>query len=310
MTSNENINSMKDKIFELELGTKCNSHCIYCEQGNNPLNRDYSLVPFQQVKKILQESINKGFSQLYLQGGEPTIHPQVIDIVKYAKEIGFEKVDIITNGRLFNYMEFTKQIAEAGLDDITFSIQGNTSSIHNFITQSPGSFDQAIRGIKNLKSIKHSGNIQSSTVIIRQNYKNLSQIISLLQPLGIKIFHFIYVIPYDSVITNNRRVLIELSEVSMHLKEMLKVAKKKQLQAVVENIPFCMLQGYENHITKSILLGTLKLNQKSVIDKNKVGAKDWIKMQVCNSCKYYPDCKGLHRNYLKEFGDKEITPVS
>jgi MoaA/NifB/PqqE/SkfB family radical SAM enzyme len=181
--------------------------------------------------------------------------------------------------------------------------------LHDFITQSPGSFDQAIQGIKNLRSINHHENIQSSTVIIRQNYISLSDIINLLEPFGIKIFHFIYVIPYDSVMMNNQGVLIKLSEITTHLQEMLEVVRKKQLQAAVENVPFCMLQGYESHLTRNVLLSTLKFNQRFIIDKNEVSAKDWIKTQVCAGCKYYSNCKGLHRNYLKEFGDKEVMPV-
>lgn len=300
---------MHNKTLELELGTRCNSHCIYCEQGNNQLNRQYEFIPFPKVRKLLWHSIHTGFSNLYLQGGEPTIHPQIIEVVRYAKKIGFKKVDIITNGRLFNYLEFTKQIVEAGLDNITFSIQGHTSMLHDFITQSPGSFDQAIQGIKNLRSISHHENIQSSTVIIRQNYISLSDIINLLEPFGIKIFHFIYVIPYDTVMMNNQGVLIKLSEITTHLQEMLEVVRKKQLQAAVENVPFCMLQGYESHLTRNVLLSTLKFNQRFIIDKNEVSAKDWIKTQVCAGCKYYSNCKGLHRNYLKEFGDKEVMPV-
>jgi len=301
---------MNGDTLELELGTKCNSSCIYCEQGNNILNKDYRQLDLKRVQNILRKGINDRFTRLYLQGGEPSIHPRITEIIGYAKKIGYSKVDMITNGRLFCDMQFTKNIIKAGLDDVTFSIHGDTAALHDFITQSPGGFDQAIQGIKNLRLQGHKGTIQASTVIIKQNYKQIHNLIIILNNLSIKQFHVIYVIPYDVVLQFNERIMVPISEVVPFITEILDLSKKERFNVVVENIPNCLLDGFDLPIPVNRQIQTLKLNTNYLVDKQEVGSPEWKKPITCKACKYMKVCKGIHKNYLKKFGTSEFKAVT
>lgn len=294
--------------LQLELGTLCNSHCIYCEQGNNSLNASYAFRSFAEVRKVLDSSFRQGYGQLFLQGGEPTIHPDIVKIISYAKHLGFGNVAMITNGRMLSYPKFAKDIIQAGLDDVTFSIQSSDPKVHDFISQSEGSFDQALLGLKNLLSFGFKGNITNSTTIIRQNYKSLSSIVDKLYALRVLDFHFIFVIPYDSVVKNDNDVVMALEVVVQEVNRLVADWGKK-VHIKVENIPICYLDKAQclNWSHKSI--STVRVNNDSITDYSSTNSKDWLKPDDCKRCSSQLSCCGFHRNYIGIYGIPLVSPT-
>jgi len=47
---------------------------------------------------------------------------------------------------MFSYFELVEKIIKFGLTDIVFSIHGHNSKTHDYLTQSPGSFKQLLKG--------------------------------------------------------------------------------------------------------------------------------------------------------------------
>jgi hypothetical protein len=72
----------------------------------------------EDTQKILDHVFNKKKKRqiLNLTGGEPTLHPQLFDILKRCKEKGIERITMNTNGmKLANNPEFVKQLKDAGV---------------------------------------------------------------------------------------------------------------------------------------------------------------------------------------------------
>jgi MoaA/NifB/PqqE/SkfB family radical SAM enzyme len=44
---------------------------------------------------------------------------------------GYPKIQTVTNGRMFSYPEFLHRCVDAGLSEITFSINGTNAKIHD-----------------------------------------------------------------------------------------------------------------------------------------------------------------------------------
>ncbi len=110
-----------DCIFEkkkwISITGLCNNNCMFCLDSDRPdkFHRDP-----EQIKKEIKEAKDQGNTKLIISGGDPTIHPNIIDFVKYAKKLGYNKIQVITNGRMFASQEFTTKIIKAGLDEVTF----------------------------------------------------------------------------------------------------------------------------------------------------------------------------------------------
>ncbi len=80
---------------------QCNLNCAYCEDFGSRRNGQVTQnPPLEDAKKILRV-IRSGFSRLWLTGGEPLAHPQILELLSYARnELKFQEISLITNGTL------------------------------------------------------------------------------------------------------------------------------------------------------------------------------------------------------------------
>jgi MoaA/NifB/PqqE/SkfB family radical SAM enzyme len=185
-----NLNKTKKTV--IFIGYACNNNCLFCCHSQKRNGR-YEHTTENVLKEIFDAHL-LGSTYLEIIGGEPTIRKDLIQIIKYAKMLGFTTIMIATNGRMLSYKEYTKSIIEAGINHIVFSIHGHNAELHDFLTDSNDSFEQMMKGIENVKSF---GDVQigSNTTIVRQNYKYLPEIGELILSLGIQNSEFIFVDP-------------------------------------------------------------------------------------------------------------------
>ncbi|GAB4542831.1 MAG: hypothetical protein Fur002_13820 [Anaerolineales bacterium] len=82
---------------------QCNLNCAYCEDFGARRNHQVTQTPpLEDAKKILRV-IRSGVDRLWLTGGEPLLHPQILDLLAYAKnELKFRQISLITNGTLLS----------------------------------------------------------------------------------------------------------------------------------------------------------------------------------------------------------------
>ena len=95
----------------IEVNSACNMSCPLCFSTAGP---GFSLT-LEEVEQMLDDFVRTEGAPEVVQfsGGEPTIHPQIIDFVKAAKARGIRFVMINTNGRrIARDDEFVEQLAE------------------------------------------------------------------------------------------------------------------------------------------------------------------------------------------------------
>ncbi|GAX60411.1 Fe-S oxidoreductase [Candidatus Scalindua japonica] len=107
-------------MLVVELTNNCNLRCIMCEY---PLmQRDGMNMDTQLAKKVLKECSEWGISRVGLSRlGEPLLHPDISEIIKFAKESGIRHVSMVCNAMLLTE-EKAQKIIDSGLDLILFSI--------------------------------------------------------------------------------------------------------------------------------------------------------------------------------------------
>jgi len=82
---------------------QCNLNCAYCEDFGSRRNHLVTpAAPLEDAKRILKV-IRTGVDRLWLTGGEPLMHPQLLDLLTYARdELDFHEISLITNGTLLS----------------------------------------------------------------------------------------------------------------------------------------------------------------------------------------------------------------
>ncbi len=291
--------------LDLKLGFKCNNNCLSCPQAQNRHLGDLST---DEVKFFLGEGRKRGSDQVVLTGGEPTVREDILEIIEFAKSIGYKDVQLQSNGRMFCYKEFCEKIIEAGAGSFMLGIHGPEAKVHDFLTRSPGAFEQAIQGVKNLKELGQPVSINS--VVNKINYKRLPETAELFAGLKVKQLQFAFIHCVGNALEKIDLLLPKKSEVMPFMHKALDIGIKAGLLMRVEAYPFCFLKGYEKYSSE------LYMPYKEVRNKARFW-EDFRKIQwsakrkgpQCSECKYDLVCPGPWVEYTNKFGFKELKPV-
>jgi MoaA/NifB/PqqE/SkfB family radical SAM enzyme len=123
----------------LQITRDCNLKCIYCSETGSIPN-----APTVKVEEMI--SGLRGVGRIIVTGGEPLMRGDLIEILKYIKEMQFENISLATNGVLFN-PHLAEKLARL-VDYVDVTIDG-PRKIHNEIR---GEYDAAVNGIKMLSN--------------------------------------------------------------------------------------------------------------------------------------------------------------
>jgi MoaA/NifB/PqqE/SkfB family radical SAM enzyme len=82
---------------------QCNLNCAYCEDFGSRRNHLVTPAPSLEDAKRILKVIRTGVDRLWLTGGEPLMHPQLLDLLTYARrDLDFREISLITNGTLLS----------------------------------------------------------------------------------------------------------------------------------------------------------------------------------------------------------------
>src|SRR5262245_35704347 len=101
---------------------RCNLDCSYCTEYDNAKPHP-SLA---DLKLWLHKVRSLGTMRIALVGGEPLLHPDIVEIVRYCRELGFA-TSLTTNGFLLN-RKLVAELEDAGLQVMQISVDRMTPS--------------------------------------------------------------------------------------------------------------------------------------------------------------------------------------
>lgn len=235
----------KETKFWLRLSRACNNKCLFCLDSDS---HDNAIFGYDYLCRQMKNGYNlksKSKQRIVLSGGEPTLNLDFIKLIRYAKKLGFNKIQTITNGRMFCYPKYIKEAKAAGLDEITFSIHGHNQQLHDYLTGINGSFRQTIAGLKNALALGFIVNID--IVINKQNYKQLLKMIKFFYSLGVSEFDLLTVMPYGRAWQPNfSRLLYDLDKFQPIFSKVLEYAKNNNIVIWCNRFPANFFEDQED----------------------------------------------------------------
>ena len=116
----------------IEVTNACNLKCIMCHR--EVMTREIGFMDFELFKECARQGIEMGVKMIVpFNYGESLLHPELINMVEYIKSRSKETaVKINTNGMLLS-REYARGLMNAGIDEITFSLEGCTKERHEKI---------------------------------------------------------------------------------------------------------------------------------------------------------------------------------
>ncbi|HEY2615227.1 MAG TPA: radical SAM protein, partial [Chthoniobacterales bacterium] len=111
----------KPWVAHLYVTEQCNLDCHYCNEYDNSVPHPATADLKRWMDKIRELRV----ARLGLQGGEPLKHPDIAELVRYAKSLGFYKVSMSSNGFLLT-QDLLRELEKAGLDSFHISVDRMT----------------------------------------------------------------------------------------------------------------------------------------------------------------------------------------
>ena len=107
--------------LRISLTDACNLRCVYCMPEQMQFRPRAELLQDDEILTVVRAAAELGTRKIRLTGGEPTIHPGVVELVRQiAATPGIGEVAMTTNGLLL--AELAEPLARAGLNRLNVSI--------------------------------------------------------------------------------------------------------------------------------------------------------------------------------------------
>ena len=157
-----------------DLTYRCMCTCPFC---NRPRSGGGDELPAREIYGLCREFRKAGVRAVVLGGGEPLMHPHVIDILHCLNDQGI-KVNLCTNGFLLS--ELAEELLDCRIDHITVSLDSASPEVHDRLR---GVNDLYRRAEEGIERIVNSGKRRRPLVRVRmvvgeQNFREIPEFIA------------------------------------------------------------------------------------------------------------------------------------
>lgn len=327
------------KNVEINVGKICNNKCVFCLDGL-PATEMRRYMPYPEMQAEIQRWYEAGNRSLGFLGGEPTTYPWILDAIRYARDLGFTRITIATNGTKFWRHDFVDKLIDAGLTRVTMSMHGHNPRLEDSVTRVPGNFEKKKSGLLYLLKQRDEGklrdNVSVNIVVSEANYRFLPNLLRFFFELGLDDVRA-NMVRAEGYAEEETALIPKLTDVVPYLvKAVLLNEYKYKRTFTIGSFPLCVLP--------SELLGNKTLARKYIGEFRDLDTWSSIKTLTsdgfpdgiatiedgrarfnwqerkrfdlkahpepnCHGCKFYDVCEGVWKNYIPIHGTGEIRAI-
>ena len=131
--------------LRISLTDRCNLRCVYCMPEEMHFAPRAELLTADEVITVARAAHDLGFNKIRLTGGEPTVRPELLDIVRGISSLGIRAISMTTNG--LRLSELARPLKEAGLERVNVSVDTLNADKFRRITRW-GELNTVLKGIR------------------------------------------------------------------------------------------------------------------------------------------------------------------
>lgn len=258
-----NIETLKQ--CSIILTRDCNLRCDFC-YGKDAGYCASDMVSFENIKKIVDFCCDAKVKFIFFTGGEPLLHPQILDILSYIKE---QKHPIITavasNGIVLKNLDFCKQLIESGLGYIDVSMKGHDSAEWIDVTGCDGYYVQQ-EAIRNLASLPIE--FTCSMVVTSENVMSVCDAVETAKKNGAKQFSFTFIIDNGINEEKNEAYLEKnnpLTLIDAFLSQMEHLNSIADDWWIEYSFPFCMFTDHQLSLLEGRLASPCQIHKQNAV---------------------------------------------
>jgi SynChlorMet cassette radical SAM/SPASM protein ScmF len=165
----------------------CNLKCRHCwiappfaesSSAQAYAGQNRANLSFDEIKAVIEDALPLGLNSIKLTGGEPFLHPRVMDYLRYFKKKNLS-LTIETNGTLLDE-DIIVELKKMGCGT-SISMDGASAATHDRVRGVPGSFDRVMRALQLMK--KRDYRCEVIFTLFKETRAELIKIIEVLNEL-------------------------------------------------------------------------------------------------------------------------------
>ena len=163
----------KPQLFSLqiELTAQCNERCVHCYQHCRTADGH---LPEDLVIQVLDEAAAMGTMQITFTGGDPLLHPHLMDLLHHAHALDLS-ISLLTNGMRMTW-ELASALRDINVSVVQLSLYSMAPEVHDSITQVNGSWERTYAAIEKL--ISFDVRVQIGCPVMKQNFGTFADVIT------------------------------------------------------------------------------------------------------------------------------------
>jgi len=168
----------------------CNLKCLHCYESAGIKGSDE--LTTEEALRGIDILADAGVLILAFSGGEPTIRPDILQLVKRSADRGMFTA-IATNAVMLSSRKRVKEFKEAGLRFAQISLDGMNPKTHDYFRGVSGTFEKTVQGIKNC--VAEGLFVEIATTATRYNVKEIPALVDFAAKLGVNWFMLYNFVP-------------------------------------------------------------------------------------------------------------------
>jgi MoaA/NifB/PqqE/SkfB family radical SAM enzyme len=296
------------RALSVHLTDICNSKCNFCIV-DSPFVQDDS-ISRKRVSRFLRENADKGFEAVNIHGGEATIRKDFLEILDEINELGYPTILLQTNGRKLARMAYAETVVGKNVSTFIVSMHGAKALTQDYISKSIGSFEQAVKGIRNVKEL--GAKVRTNSVVCKDNFTEIPDIVTLCMDLGADHINLSALHTSGTALRNFWDVTPRYDEIQPYVFEAVDRVAARGKVITLEGFPFCAIPGYEQYMIDWKQNQFKMLYRTFVFDdyENYMDANARVKDARCQGCAHNDSCGGVYKEYAEFIGWDEFHPVT
>jgi MoaA/NifB/PqqE/SkfB family radical SAM enzyme len=278
-------------IGYIQVVRHCNHFCGFCSNPTTPY-----VHTFETMKVLVDDLVGRGYFGVILTGGEPSLHPELPRIARYASDQGLH-VRMITNGFRLADPAFAREMAEAGLKLVHVSIYSVRPEVEARLRGVPGTLDKAFAAIDNARDAGIEVNV--NCVINKLNADHLDENVRHYLEHHPHVRHFVWNNLDPSMgraEVNQAQFTPRLADFEVSLHRALRLLHASGRTFRVEKVPLCYMTefAWASTETRKIVKGEERIVH-FLDSKQTVRQTSWehIYAEACDACSLRTICGGL-----------------
>ena len=167
---------------------RCNLKCKHCYAVSADVDFPGELTT-EQALRVMYDIRTARSPVLILSGGEPLMRPDIFDLSRRAKELGFY-TSLSTNGTMID-AEMANRIAAIGYDYVGISLDG-IGAVHDRFRGQAGAFAESLAGIRACR--ERGVKVGVRFTMTSDNYAQLPELLDLVEAEGIDKFYLSHLV--------------------------------------------------------------------------------------------------------------------